>query len=339
MISICSIPGITVGHAQDREALTGCTVVLCPEGAVGGVDVRGGAPGTRQTDALGVTHLVPVVHAVVLTGGSAFGLEAATGVMRWLEARGSGFDVGVTRVPIAPTAVIFDLALGRSDVRPDAAMGYAACEVASSEPPAQGSVGAGTGATVGKALGLPNAMRGGTGTAAYALGTTGVLVGALVVVNAFGDVRDPATGRIVAGARQPGKREFADGLEVLRSRAGQPPPGSTWGRTTEPGQHTVIGVVATNARLTKSQATKVAQMAHDGIARAVRPAHTMVDGDTLFALATGTHECDVNIVGAFAAEAVSEAIVNAVRHATSAGGVPAVRDREREDWGSGESPG
>lgn len=325
MATITSIPGITAGHAQDHDALTGVTVVLCPDGAVGGVDVRGGAPGTRQTDALGVTHLVPLVHAVVLTGGSAFGLEAGTGVMRWLEEHGAGFDVGVTRVPIAPAAVIFDLALGRADVRPDAAMGYAACAAASSEPPAQGSVGAGTGATVGKALGLPNAMRGGVGTAAYELGA-GVLVGALVVVNAFGDVRDPATGRILAGARVPGKTEFADSLAALHARAGRQPQGSTWGRGQEPGQHTVIGVVATNARLTKSQATKVAQMAHDGLARAVRPAHTMVDGDTLFALATGTHECDVNIVGAFAAEAVADAIVNAVMHATSAGGIPAVRD-------------
>jgi L-aminopeptidase/D-esterase-like protein len=324
MTAITDIPGITVGHAQDDDALTGCTVVLCPAGAIGGIDVRGGAAGTRQVDALGVLHLVPHVHAVLLTGGAAFGLDATGGVLRWLEERGYGFEMRVTRVPIVPSAVLFDLALGRGDVRPDAAMGYAACEAATNAPPAEGSVGVGTGATVGKALGLAQAMRGGIGAAACDLGD-GVLVGALVAVNAFGDVVDPAGGQVVAGARQPGTHEFAGAQEALRARLrgrpGPPPePGERFGNT-------VIGVVATNATLTKGQATRVAQMAHDGLARAVRPAHTTVDGDTLFALATGgAGECDVNVIGAFAADRVAEAIVRAVRHATAAGGIPAWRD-------------
>lgn len=324
--AITDVPGIQVGHAQDEEALTGCTVVLCEAGAVGGVDQRGGAPGTRETDPLRPLHLVQKVHAVVLAGGSAFGLDAATGVVRYLEARGVGFDVRVARVPIVPAAILFDLAIGRPDVRPDAAMGYAACQAASEAPPAEGNVGVGTGATAGKVLGMAGAVKSGVGTAAVRL-DGGLVVGALVAPNPFGDVVDPASGRILAGTRLeaaadldlPAEGPFADSLEVLRRLAAR-------GRLRFGGENTVIGVVATNARLDKEGANKVAQMAHDGIARAVRPAHTMLDGDTLFALATGEVEADVNLVGAFAAEVVARAIVRGVKAARAAGGLPAWRD-------------
>jgi len=323
--AITDVPGIRVGHAQNEEALTGCTVILCEDGAVGGVDQRGGAPGTRETDALHPMHLVERVHAVVLAGGSAFGLDAATGVVRYLEERGVGFDVRVARVPIVPAAILFDLGIGRADVRPDAAMGYQACLNASAEPPAEGNVGAGTGATVGKILGPGQAMKSGLGTASMEIGA-GVVVGAIVAVNALGDVVDPASGAIIAGARAaqvgplrvgaPGY--FADTLAVLRTLVGR----TTMGFA-RPREHTVIGVVATNARLTKEQANKVAQMAQDGLARTIRPAHTMLDGDTIFALATGQKKADVNIVGAFAAEVFAQAILRAVRAARPAARLPA----------------
>lgn len=314
------IPGIRVGHAHDLEALTGCTVVLCEAGAVGGVDQRGGAPGTRETDPLRPLHLVQQAHAVVLAGGSAFGLEAATGVVRYLEERGVGFDVRIAKVPIVPAAILFDLGIGRSDVRPDAAMGYAACLAATEGPVAEGNVGAGAGATVGKVLGLAQAMKSGLGAASVDLGG-GLIVGALVAVNAFGDVVDPQTGRILAGARRPDGSGFADTLAVLQAYAHQP--SLRFGAPPPTPGNTVIGVVVTSARLTKEGANKVAQMAHDGIARAVRPAHTMLDGDTLFTLATGQVEADVNVVGAFAAEVVAQAIVRAVLTAEPAGGLPA----------------
>lgn len=324
--AITDVPGIRVGHAQDDEALTGCTVVLCEAGAVGGVDQRGGAPGTRETDLMRTSHLVQRVHAVLLAGGSAFGLEAATGVVRYLEEHKVGFNVRVARVPIVPAAILFDLDVGKAGVRPDAEMGYRACLNASdgsAGPPAEGNAGAGTGASVGKILGLGQAMKGGLGTASIDVGN-GLVVGAIVAVNAFGDVVDPDSGEIVAGARRadvgplsigaPGY--FADTLHVMRSLVG---------RTTlaiARRDHTVIGVVATNARLNKEETNKVAQMAHDGLARAVRPAHTMLDGDTLFALATGKRRADVNIVGAFAAEAVARAILRAVRAARPVAGLP-----------------
>lgn len=331
--SITDVPGIRVGHAHDPEALTGCTVILADSsdgpGAVGGVDQRGGAPGTRQVDALHPVHLVQKAHAIVLAGGSAFGLEAATGVARWLEERGVGFDVRVAKVPIVPAAILFDLAIGRADVRPDAAMGYRACEAASITAPAQGNVGAGMGCTVGKILGPRFGMKSGIGTASVDLGG-GLVVGAIVAVNAFGDVIDPENGRIIAGARDPAGSGFADTLAVMkhstadsqllfanRSSPSSPPASG----------HTVIGVVATNARLDKEQANKVAQMAHDGLARAIRPAHTMLDGDTLFALATGALPADVNIIGAFAAEAMAHAILNGVRAAESVPGWPAIGDQ------------
>jgi L-aminopeptidase/D-esterase-like protein len=315
MFSLTSIPNIRIGHAQNEEALTGCTVVLCEQGAVGGIDQRGGAPGTRETDALHPLHLVEKVHAIVLAGGSAFGLDAASGVVRYLEERGVGFDVRVAKVPIVPAAILFDLGIGSARIRPDAEMGYQACRNATSDPPAEGNVGAGTGATVGKILGIQHAMKSGIGSAAIEIGD-GLIVGAIAAVNAFGDVVDPATGQIIAGARSE-EGGFADSLEVMKRLAGRSV--LTFAR----GENTVIGVVITNAQLTKEQTNKVAQMAQDGLARAVRPAHTMLDGDTIFALAAGEKAADVNIVGAFAAEAFARAIVRAVLMARPAGGLPA----------------
>lgn len=319
--AITDVPGIGVGHAQDLEALTGCTVVLCDERAVGGVSQRGGAPGTRETDPLRPMHLVQRVDAVVLSGGSAFGLESATGVVRYLEEQGRGFDVRILKVPIVPAAVLFDLAVGRADVRPDAAMGYAACEAASSDAPLQGNVGAGTGATVGKSLGLAHAVKSGIGTASLRIGS-GIVVGALAAVNAFGDVVDPNTGRTVAGARRAdaddarGRDRFADAMTVLAQQAGVPM--EEFGA----GENTIVAVVASNARLDKEATNKVAEMAHDGIARTIRPAHTMLDGDTVFALSTGQVPANASIVGAFAAEALAWAILNAVIHARSVPGIP-----------------
>lgn len=325
--AITDVPGIRVGHADDPEALTGCTVVLCERGAVGGVDQRGGAPGTRETDALRPMHLVQKVHGVLLAGGSAFGLDAAGGVMRYLEERKVGFNTRSARVPIVPAAILFDLNLGRADVRPDAAMAYRACLGATASAPAQGNIGVGMGASVGKLLGLAGATKSGVGTAGVRLGS-GLIVGALIAVNALGDVVDPATGEILAGLRPVragplrvgGRGPFADTLNVLQGAVGQ-----TVLRFASRG-NTVIGVVATNGRLNKEQANKVAQMAHDGIARAVRPAHTMLDGDTLFAVSTGRVRSDVNVIGAWAAEVVARAIVRAVEEAHGAGGIPARRE-------------
>jgi L-aminopeptidase/D-esterase-like protein len=325
--AITDIPGIRVGHAHNIEALTGCTVILCEGGAVGGVDQRGGAPGTRETDALHPMHVVEEVHAVVLAGGSAFGLDAASGVAHYLEERGVGVNVGPARVPIVPAAILFDLAIGSASIRPDGAMGYQACQHASSEAPAEGNVGAGCGATVGKVLGMGQAMKSGIGTAAMEIGG-GILVGAIAAVNAFGDVIDPATQQIIAGARavqrgplrigSPGY--FADSQQIMRSLVGR----TILGFASR--SHTVIGVVATNARFNKEQINKVAQMAQDGLARVVRPAHTMLDGDTIFALASGEHKADVNIVGAFAAEIFAQAILRGVRAARPAGGLPAISE-------------
>jgi len=320
--SITDIDGIKVGHAHDDQALTGCTVLLCEKGAIGGVDQRGGAPGTRETDALHPMHLVQQVHAIVLAGGSAFGLDAAGGVVRYLEERGVGFNVGVARVPIVPAAILFDLAIGRADVRPDATMGYQACLNASSKPAAEGNVGAGCGATVGKILGMTQAMKSGTGSASIDLG--GVMVGALAVVNAFGDVVDPESGQIIAGARRvvdqqntPGSSSiFVDTLKIMQGLSRDQRLGFAHG------ENTVIGVVATNAALSKEQANKMAQMAQDGVARTIRPAHTMVDGDTIFALSIGKRTADINVIGAFAAEAFALAVLRAVRAAQSAGGLP-----------------
>src|SRR5687767_5209096 len=321
--AITDVRGIEVGHAQDDEALTGCTVVLCRKGAVAGVDVRGGAPGTRETNLLNPINLVEKIHALVLAGGSAFGLDAATGVMRYLEEKRIGFNTGAAKVPIVPAAILYDLNIGRADVRPDSPMGYRAALSASSDAPVEGNAGAGTGSSVGKMFGGSLSMKSGVGTAGMDIGS-GVILGALVAVNAFGDVVDPQTGRIVAGLRSGkvgplrigAKGYFADTLRMMKGTIGR----GILGVAAH--ANTVIGVVATNAKLNKAQATKVAQMAQDGVARAIRPAHTMLDGDVLFALSTGAEKVDVSTVGAFAAEVMAQAIVRAVRMASPAGGLP-----------------
>ncbi|TXC66334.1 P1 family peptidase [Piscinibacter aquaticus] len=307
--SIVDVAGLSVGHFTDARRPTGCTVVLTPEGATCGVDVRGAAPGTRETELLSPLNTVEQVHAVLLAGGSAFGLDAAGGVMRWLEERGIGVKVGPARVPIVPAAILFDLWVGDARIRPDAQAGYAACEAASRAMPAQGNVGAGAGASLGKLFGIGRAMRGGIGSASVTV--AGITVGALVAVNALGDVIDPASGRPVAGART------ADGTRLLGTmdallRGELPAP-------FQPSQATTIGVIATDARLTKAQASKVAQMAHDGLARSINPVHTMGDGDTLFALATGAsgREANVTLLGALAAEVTARAVLRAVRAARS----------------------
>jgi L-aminopeptidase/D-esterase-like protein len=302
--AITDVAGLRVGHHTDSRRPTGCSVVLCPQGAVCGVDVRGAAPGTRETDLLRPDNLVERVHALLLSGGSAYGLDAATGVMRWLEERGHGLAVGAALVPIVPAAVLFDLWIGDRRIRPDAAAGYAACEAASHEPPAQGSVGAGAGASVGKLFGIERGMKGGIGTASIKLGP--ITVGALVAVNATGDVIDPADGRVVAGTRDDDGRPrsatqaIADG--ELPSRA-------------LPGMATTIGIIATDAVLTKAQATKLATMAHNGLARSIDPVHTMADGDTLFALATGAsgRPGEMTVLGILAATVTARAVLNAVR--------------------------
>jgi len=307
------IDGVRVGIAHDAQALTGCTAVLVPEGATAAVDVRGGAPGTRETDALGPARLVQQAHAVVLTGGSAFGLRAADGVMQALAEQNVGFDTGVARVPIVPAAVIFDLALGQPQA-PTVAMGQQCVTNARRERPPEGNAGAGMGASVGKILGMAGAMKAGQGIAGVELGQ-GILVSALVVVNALGDVVHPTTGHILAGARTQ-QGGFADTLHVLAQRAEQGPAAFA-ART-----NTVIGVVVTNARLTHDAALRVAHMAHDGLARALRPAHTPWDGDTLFVLATGERAADPMSIGAWAAEVVAWAVVRAALFAEPAGGLP-----------------
>lgn len=325
--TLLDVPGLRVGHAQDETALTGVTVVLCDTPTVGGMEQRGGAPGTRETDPLRPLHN-QLVHGVVLAGGSAFGLRSADGVMRFLEERGIGFDVRVARVPIVAAAILFDLGLGRAEVRPDEAMGYAACLNASAHELSTGNVGAGTGASVGKILGIEHAMKAGIGTASIQLGND-IVVGVLVAVNAFGDVISPTTGEIIAGARSPDAGDlpvgapgyFANTLEVLRSRIGEP--SLRFGGRDQERQNTVIGVVATNARLSRSEVSKMAQMAHNGLARTIRPASTMFDGDTIFALSTGERAADVNILGAFAAEALAQAVIQGVRAARPSAGLPA----------------
>ncbi|MBE0415578.1 MAG: P1 family peptidase [Dehalococcoidia bacterium] len=314
--SITDVPGIKVGHYTDEKAATGCTVILCEEGAVAGVDVRGAAPGTRETDSLRPMSLVGKAHAILLSGGSAFGLDAAGGVVRYLEERGYGFDVGVAKVPIVPAAILFDLRLGSSKVRPGPEEGYKACLAASSGQVAEGCVGAGTGATVGKILGPERMTKSGLGTASHKLGD--IIIGAIVAVNAFGDVVDPE-GRIIAGPRDIEQGGFLSTIEVMKKLKELKSPVTP---------NTTIGVVATNASLDKEQVNKVAQMAHDGLARAIRPAHTMFDGDAMFALTTGRIEGqeDVTLIGSIAAEVVAMAIVRAVRQAEGLCGIPAAKD-------------
>ncbi|MBW8056507.1 MAG: P1 family peptidase [candidate division NC10 bacterium] len=311
-----AVEGVRVGHASDLHACTGCTVILCERGAVGGVDVRGWASGTREIDALAPHHLVDKVHGLLLAGGSAFGLEAAAGVMRYLEERGIGFDVGVTKVPIVPSAILFDLKIGDFRTRPDAAMGYRACAAAVEEGADEGSVGVGTGATVGKLFGVRHAMKGGVGMASVEL-PGGLRVWALAAVNAFGDVRDPSTGDIVAGARDPASGRLAN--TVLQMKQGRL-------RRSFHGESTTLAVIATNGRLTKGEAILVARMGQGGLARTISPVHTAFDGDVIFALATGQVEGDVNLVGQVGAEMVAAAILRAIMTATSLGGVPAYRE-------------
>jgi L-aminopeptidase/D-esterase-like protein len=313
---LTSVKGIRVGHFTLKERPTGCTVILADGGAVASVDVRGAAPATRETDLLEPGALVERINAIVLSGGSAYGLDAASGVMRYLEEHKVGFEFGGAYVPIVPGASLFDLPVGDPRIRPDAECGYRAAQAASAGTIAEGSVGAGAGATVGKSGGLKRAMKGGIGTAAVVL-PNGVVVAALVAVNARGDIVDPATGQIVAGVRSPDGKGFSDARTLIRE-----------GIDETPMQNTTLAVVATNAALTKAQARRIATMAHDGFARAIVPAHTMSDGDLVFTLATGTHPGEANLttIGQAATEAVVEAILRAVREATGVPGFPAVRD-------------
>lgn len=306
--SITDISGIDVGHAENHDAGTGCTVILCEKGAVAGVDVRGSAPGTRETDLIRPGNLVDKIHAVMLSGGSAYGLAAADGAMEYLEQNGIGFDVGVTKVPVVASAVLFDLYYKNWKIRPDRQMGYKACLNVRSDFVEQGSVGAGTGATIGKIMGIKYSMKGGIGTASLRISNE-VIVGAIVAVNSFGDCLNPATGEIIAGAKDPYTGEFLCTKSYMLSN------GSS---KTVSFENTTIGVVATNARLTKEQANKIASMAHDGLARSISPVHTMLDGDTIFVMATGDTDAELNTLGVAAVEVVVRAVVNAVKHASNA---------------------
>ena len=315
---ITDVGGLRVGHFTYSERPTGCTVILSERGATAGVDVRGSAPGTRETDLLNPINLVQQVHAVVLSGGSAFGLDSASGVVRYLGERNIGYPTRAANVPIVPAAILYDLDLGDASITPDADAGYAACESATDGPVAEGNVGAGAGATVGKTMGMGRAMKGGLGTSSFET-ANGIVVGAIVAVNCVGNVIDPSNGQIVAGARNANgdgivdTRQMAD-LEIASNRA--------------VAENTTIGVVATNASFTKTEMTKVAQMAQDGLARTIYPAHTPSDGDTVFALATGTSDRQANLgsIGARAAEVLADAILRGVRAAESIPGFPAARD-------------
>jgi len=316
------VQGLKVGHAEDRKALTGVTVVICEKGAVGAADIRGTASGTREINPLDPTHLVESLNGICLAGGSAFGLDSAGGVMRYLEERGIGFPVGRTVVPIVPAAILFDLNVGDFKVRPDAAMGYRACEAASSDPVAEGCVGVGIGASVGKLLSRASAMKSGVGSAGFTF-DDGLAIGAIAAVNAFGDVLDPATGKIIAGSRDPNTPgKFLDTAAALRGASIEKPFAP---------ENTTLAVTATNATLTKSQAKKIAQMAQIGLARTISPCHSTVDGDIIFAIATGEWKGPVNLnrLGILSAEAVAEAIVRAVRKAAPMDDLPAWASLER----------
>jgi L-aminopeptidase/D-esterase-like protein len=316
---LTAVQGIKVGHHTLTERPTGCTVILTEQGAVAGVDVRGSAPGTRETDLLDPEKTVDRVHAIVLSGGSAYGLDAASGVMRYLEERQIGFPIAGGVVPIVPAAILFDLGVGDFKIRPSAECGYLAAKAATNGDVAEGNIGAGAGATVGKLAGGKRAMKGGLGSASITL-SDGLVVAALVAVNAVGNIVDPTTGRILAGVRTEDGRAIADIRTIIHDRPEQLEHAAL--------QSTTLGVVATNARLTKAQAKKLAEMAHDGLARAIVPAHTSMDGDTIFALATGTREGAANLdrIGALAADATTEAILRAIRAAKSIPGYPAAAD-------------
>jgi L-aminopeptidase/D-esterase-like protein len=320
--SITDVRGIEVGHAENKTALTGCTVVICEGGAVAGVSQRGGAPGTRETDLLHPSRSVQKIHAVLLSGGSAFGLDAAGGVMQYLEERKVGFQVGSTVVPIVPSAILYDLDYGDHAIRPDKEMGYKACMNATISHPSEGNVGAGTGASVGKILGNKQSMKSGIGSASLEIGN-GIVIGAIIVVNAFGDIIE--NGQIIAGTRTIKKgpisigseNYFADTREVMQSFAGRQI------LSFASRQNTVIGVVATNAELSKEEANYLADIASNGIAHVVRPAFTMFDGDTIFSLSTGKVKADVNLVAAYAPDVVAAAILCGVKAAEPAAGLPA----------------
>jgi L-aminopeptidase/D-esterase-like protein len=318
-IAFSAIEDVKVGHAQNLEAATGCTVVLCEEGATAGVDVRGGAPGTRETDLLNPVNLVEKAHAIFLAGGSAFGLDAAAGIMRYLEEKQVGFDVQLTRIPIVCGAVLFDLTIGDHRVRPDKEMGYQACLNAANTECRQGNIGAGTGATVGKIRGMKRAMKSGLGS--YALQVDALKIGALVAVNCLGDVIEPDAGEKLAGPLNEDMRTLGNTEDIMVA--------SYANQKNLFGSNTTIGVVATNAELTKSQTNKVASMAQDGYARTMRPAHSMFDGDTIFVLATGRVLADVNVIGLLAARAVERAVVSAVKNTTSLHGFRCYADLKR----------
>jgi L-aminopeptidase/D-esterase-like protein len=314
MKGLTDISGIKVGHQSDLDGLTGCTVILCESGAVTGVSIGGSATGTQELDVLSPLHISPGVHAICLAGGSAFGLEAASGVRRFLDKKGIGFRFGGSYIPIVPSAILFDLGIGSSAARPTREMGEAAAAAATADAVKEGCVGAGTGATVGKALGLKNAMKSGVGSFTVSL-PGNVLVSALVAVNAMGDVIDPATGKIVAGARKsPDSTEFARSAEIIKNRAAN----------NSEGQNTTLAVVATNARLTKVEANKLAHLGQHGLIRSISPVHTLSDGDTVFAMSTGVGTANFVALGVAAAEAVAQAVVRAVTYAVPMGGLPAI---------------
>jgi L-aminopeptidase/D-esterase-like protein len=315
-IEFTDIEGIQIGHAQDLEAATGCTVIISEKGATVGVDVRGGAPGTRETDLLNPVNLVQKIHAIILAGGSAFGLDAAAGVMKYLEERDIGFDVHVMRVPIVCATVLFDLAIGNHRIRPDKEMGYQACLNAGSTECKQGIVGAGTGATVGKILGMGQAMKSGLGC--YALQAEDLKVGALVAVNCLGDVVDPLTGKRLAGPLNEDMQTLADTEEIMIK--------SYSDKKNLFSGNTTIGVVATNVAFTKAQVTKLASMAQNGYARTMRPAHSMYDGDTIFAMSTSRVEADLSVVGLLAARVMERAVIAAVKNAKSLCGLKCYSD-------------
>lgn len=310
------IEGIKIGNAQNLNGPTGCTVVICEEGASAGVDVRGGSPGTRETDLLDPVNLVDKIHAVVLSGGSAFGLDAASGAMQYLEERNIGFDVSVTKVPIVCSAVLFDLVIGDYKIRPDKSMGYEACVNAELNQCKEGNIGAGTGATVGKILGPEYSMKGGLGC--YALQVGDLKVGAVIAVNCLGDVIDPATGEIIAGVLDKDKKNFAGTEKIMINNYSE--------KKNLFSGNTTIGVVVTNAKFSKSEMNKIASMAHNGYGRSMRPAHSIFDGDTIFTMATGKVEADINVVGLLAAEVVEQAVVRAVKNAEGIFGYKAYKD-------------
>ena len=319
--SIIDVPGVKVGHVTDNGGGTGCTVILCGQGATAGADVRGGAPGTREIACLDPVNFVDTVHAIYLCGGSVYGLDGAGGVMQYLEEQKIGLDVGVCLVPIVPGAVLFDLPVGSATVRPDKAMGYQACLNASAASVEQGSVGAGTGATVGKSAGMDFAMKGGIGTASFASGD--LIVAALVAVNCFGDVVDPETGTMLAGMLSQDKKSMVSTLRYISADPNE--------KAKVFSGNTTLGVVATNAKLSKAEATKVAQMAQDGFARAINPIHTMYDGDTTFCLATGEVESDLTTIGSLAAMVTAKAIAKGVVAASPLFGIKAHKDINRKE--------